>query len=95
MSDREHMVICHVHGVSYATFICQHLHFGQGLGFNQATEDPSDLYPDAWCDTCDALLQQEGEWTERLRTFADLTLLCAGCYDEVQERNKHARPQVR
>ena len=91
MSDQSHTVICHVHGTSYATFVCQHLHFGQGLGFIQADDTPADPHPDAWCDTCDALLREEGGWTVRLRDFADLTLLCAGCYDEVRERNWHSQ----
>ncbi len=87
MSDLSHLVICHAHGTSHATFVCRHLQFGQGVGVNLADDDALDQRPDAWCDVCDALLREEGGWTVRLRDFADLTLICAGCYDEVKARN--------
>lgn len=94
MSDPSHLVICHAHGTSYATFVCRHIQFGQGVGVHLADDDdPLDQRPDAWCDRCNALLHEEGSWTERLRDFADLTLICAGCYDEVTARNAH--PQRR
>lgn len=89
MSDLTHLVLCHAHGMSHATFVCRHLQFGYGIGFHAADDDPADPRPDAWCDHCAALLAQEGGWTERLREFADLTVICAGCYDEVKERNAH------
>lgn len=88
MSDPSHVVFCHAHGTSHATWVCQHLRFGRGLGFNEG-DDALDLRPDAWCDVCDALLREEGEWTERVNDFAEMTVICAGCYDEVKERNAH------
>jgi len=91
MSDPSHLVICHAHGTSYATFVCRHIQFGHGVGVHLADDDdPLDQRPDAWCDVCDALLHEEGGWTERLRDFADLTLICAGCYDEVIARNANS-----
>jgi hypothetical protein len=91
MSDQSHLVICHAHGASHATWVCRHLRFGHSLGFHTAGDDPRDPRPDAWCATCDAHLREEGGWTDRLRDFADLTLICAGCYDEVKERNALAQ----
>lgn len=87
MSDQSHLVICHAHGTSHATWVCQHLRFGRGLGFHEAADAP-DPRPDAWCDVCAALLREEAGWTGRARDFADLTLICAGCYDEVKARNQ-------
>lgn len=89
MSD-EHYVECGTHGSCEATYLCQHLPEGKGLGFNVGydPENPDQLYPDAWCDQCDAVLEQEGgEWNERAEAFADIKLVCADCYCEIRERN--------
>ena len=63
MSDEELSVECGEHGKSPATFVCQHLPAGENQGFNVGydPEAPDDAYPDAWCDQCDAVLEQEGE----------------------------------
>ncbi|NMY43327.1 hypothetical protein HBN76_18590 [Pseudomonas sp. WS 5013] len=89
MSDEELSVECGEHGKSPATFVCQHLPAGENQGFNVGydPEHPDDAYPDAWCDQCDAVLEQEGEWNERAEAFADIKMVCAGCYCEIRARN--------
>ncbi|UUY10437.1 hypothetical protein LRS11_10570 [Pseudomonas sp. J452] len=96
MSDEERNVECGVHGSNTATFICQHLQSGEGQGFNVAydPEQPDDLYPDAWCDQCDAVLEQEGEWNDRAEAFADICVVCAECYCQSRERNWHEDEEV-
>ena len=61
MSDEELSVECGEHGKSPATFVCQHLPAGENQGFNVGydPEAPDDAYPDAWCDQCDAVLEQD------------------------------------
>ena len=56
MSDKAVEVECGTHGRSYATFVCQHLVNGRGLGFF-AADDPDDPQPDAWCAACDKIRQ--------------------------------------
>lgn len=89
MSDDQQQVECGVHGATPPTFVCQHLQHGEGLGFNQGydPEQPDAAYPDAWCDQCDAVLEQEGEWNARAEAFAGIRLVCAGCYCQIRERN--------
>jgi hypothetical protein len=89
MSDDDNKVQCGVHGKSSATFICHHLSEGEKLGFNVGFDpnEPDDLYPDAWCDQCDEVLEQEGEWNDKSEAFADIKLVCAGCYCEIREKN--------
>lgn len=89
MSDEEQKVECGVHGTSTATFLCRHLNDCEALGFNVGydPEQPENLYPDAWCDQCDAMLEQEGEWNDRAETFAGIRLVCAECYCHIRELN--------
>ncbi|MBN1314785.1 MAG: hypothetical protein JXA42_04935 [Anaerolineales bacterium] len=88
MSDTTIQVICEIHGKSHATFICQHLLHGYDLGFYHG-ENKNDPRPDAWCADCDRfLLENGGVWNDVTENFAGVTLLCAGCYDIVRERNE-------
>ena len=86
MSDSTETVECDKHGSSYATFVCQHLAHGAGLGFF-CDDTSDDLRPDAWCAECDAVMMADGDWNEKNEKFAEITLLCANCYDEVRNRN--------
>lgn len=88
MSD-DNKVECGVHGKTSATFICQHLSNGEGLGFNMGFDPkkPDDLYPDAWCDKCDEVLEKEGEWNDASEAFADIRLVCSGCYCDIRDKN--------
>src|SRR5690349_18772604 len=89
MSDPTKEVFCDRHGTSHATFVCQHLDQGEGRGFFCA----NDPRPDAWCALCDEALRQEGEWNDRSEALARVTLLCAGCYDELRRRNEVPAPR--
>lgn len=89
MSDDADKVECGIHGSTSATFICHHLGDGESLGFNVGhdPEQPDDLYPDAWCDLCNDILEEEGEWNDKAVAFADIKLVCSGCYREIRDRN--------
>jgi len=88
MSDRAIKVTCPTHGESFATFVCQHLAHGAGRGFFSADDGTgADPCPDAWCAECDSLLMAKGKWDEESEAFAGITLLCAGCYAAVKQRN--------
>jgi hypothetical protein len=85
MSEADKRVHCELHGESAACFLCKHLHDGVGCGFHASTEDPADLWPDAWCDACEAAFQREGEWNDS--NEPDVRLICAGCYETAKARN--------
>jgi hypothetical protein len=89
MSGSENKVVCNTHGTANATFLCRHLVEGKNLGFNIGydPENPDDLYPDAWCDECEEVLDAEGAWNDKSEKFADIKLLCSHCYEDIRERN--------
>jgi hypothetical protein len=90
VSDSDNRLTCDEHGESAATFVCQHLVQGQGLGFTSA-HDPGEPRPHAWCSECDRILVEEGlVWTGRAEAQAGVTVICAACYDQAKARNQKA-----
>ena len=89
MSDDSDKVECGTHGRASATFICQHLRRGENLGFHMGfdPDHQDDLYPDAWCDKCDEILEEEGEWNDTSEAFAKIKMVCSGCYQDIREKN--------
>jgi hypothetical protein len=88
MSDSSKKVQCDRHGAAIATFVCQHLLRGSGLGFYCA-DDPEDSYPDAWCGRCgEVRIREGGEWNDASEAFAKVTLLCHHCYEAARQRNQ-------
>lgn len=86
----DYKVECGVHGTSPATFICHHLsHHRENQGFHMGydPEDPDVLYPDAWCDQCNEVLEQEGEWNDTSEAFAKIKVVCANCYCSIRAKN--------
>ena len=96
MSDQKQSVECPEHGSREATFVCQHLLTGQGLGFHQAVDgdDPDAVFPDAWCDACEAARHAEGGWNDVSEAVAGVKLLCSECYQKARllnwSRSTHA-----
>jgi hypothetical protein len=82
MTESPSTVDCAEHGPQAATFVCKHLPSGRGVGFNQAydPEDPDSLFPDAWCDSCEAERERKGGWDDASEAAAGIRVLCSGCY---------------
>jgi hypothetical protein len=84
-------VECNEHGAQEATFVCRHLAESlstrRPVGFYFASEARGD----AWCSACEHVRVREGgetgDWNERSEAFAQITLLCGSCYDEVKRLN--------
>ncbi len=89
MSDSDNIIECDIHGATNATFVCKHLIGGEKLGFNLGydPENIDDLYPDAWCNECERVLEEEGEWNEKSEEFAGIKILCSHCYEHTREKN--------
>lgn len=89
MSDSELKVECGTHGERVATFLCKHLVESDGRGFNVGydPENPNDVFPDAWCNECEAVLEREGEWNDTSEKFADIKMLCSSCYQDIRKKN--------
>ncbi len=89
MSDDSELIECDGHGKTPCTFVCQHLSFGVACGYHNSGSDPSDKWPDAWCDLCDdAVRATGGKWTKKSSTVADIKVLCTHCYDAARARNE-------
>lgn len=82
---REEDTIARLKQLNEPALICSHLLMNQYLNLN---------FPDniddgeAWCDACEAMLQKEGGWTEKLLKFANLKPYCKWCFDEMKEMQK-------
>ena len=87
--NKNSVMECHRHGDQRPAFICKHLQDGHGKGFHQPEDPPTAIWPfqNAWCDECEEILIQEGEWNDRSEAFADILAICAGCFEEVKQRN--------
>lgn len=64
--------------------VCNHLIENQylHLNFPESVDDDQ-----AWCDQCEAILQEEGGWTDRAVKFANLKPCCRCCFAEMRERH--------
>jgi hypothetical protein len=87
------MMECPRHGPRRPTFICRHLQYGKGLGFHQPddTLDPEWPFENAWCDKCDEVFMEEGEWNDNSESFARIMAICEGCFEEIKKRNMRTR----
>ena len=81
-------VHCGRHGVTAYCLICRHLREGVGLGYWAIRAEPEEP-AQAWCEECDAALDQDRGWSDRATALADWKLYCAGCY--VEALSQHAR----
>jgi hypothetical protein len=93
VSERD-LVICGVHGEAASTFTCRHVATGAGCGFHASDEDPSDPWPDAWCDLCEER-RGEGAPREAVADQARITLLCTHCYESARELNRQVPVRAR
>ena len=93
----ERRILCGTHGVVERAYLCGHL-FARGLGstappltyfvadHDDAAED--ELEEDCvWCAACDAMLQQEGDWTDAATAFADVHVVCGFCLAKFMAEN--------
>lgn len=79
---------CSQHGLGRPAFIGSHLQHGEGIGIFEANEkDPDFPFRSAWCDACDTVISEQGEWNDISEGHAQVMLICEGCLNEIQTRN--------
>ena len=88
---KEQYVNCDEHLSDRLAFVCQHLLDGTSPGFHEAfdsdpTVDEDDDYQ-AWCDKCEKVRSEEGEWTDVAMVFSDPKIVCNQCYFSIKARN--------
>jgi len=91
--QNEKHVTCATHGEARAAFVCQHLNKDKPTGFHEPIEsDPLIEQEDGyqgWCDECEKVRVQEGEWNEVSEGFANIKMICSHCFFEIKRRNGH------
>lgn len=91
---KQKKVECDQHGHSRPAFVCQHLDCKTARGFHEAfdTYKGMELGKDddfqAWCDECEIVRVEHGEWNEESESFAQIKLVCESCYFELKEFNQ-------
>lgn len=90
---KDRFVKCGAHDYRRRAFVCKHLNHTTKVGFEEAFEtfEDMELLEDddfqAWCNQCEIVRQQEGEWNENSMAFADIKIVCEKCYFEMKELN--------
>ena len=94
----ERFVQCATHGRVQPAFVCRHLveqlrnPRSERIGFfRPAANDGEPEELQAWCADCDVVLRRVGEWNDESEAFAGVTLICSGCYGNLQ-RSQGAPP---
>ena len=87
-------VICKIHGEMDYALICTHLaaqtHDDPDLNVYLATPDESEEATDVqnlWCEKCDNILLEEGEWNDKSENFANIQVVCIQCFEELKNKN--------
>jgi hypothetical protein len=81
-------VTCATHGEMPATFTCRHVALGVACGFHADEPDADQPWPDAWCDACEDVYREQGDWTDIAEEHAQIQLLCSGCYEVARASNR-------
>lgn len=90
MTGERRSVECPRHGEERAAFVCRHLNLRTPVGFVEGFDPDApdvEVYH-AWCDACDRILMDEGEWNDRSEAFAGVRLVCRACYREMKALNR-------
>ncbi len=75
-----------LHEKEATAIICGHLCYmeDETIGFNVPADIKNDLQ--AWCDSCEKMLNKKGGWTDKMTKFANLRPCCAGCFVVLKRR---------
>lgn len=96
MTDSEQVVECGTHGRSAPAYVCSHLVEGlrgrdiRSIGFHegeaQSAEDAEGEC--GWCQACEDVRAAEGGWNDRSEGYAQITLICSGCFEEIRQLSR-------
>jgi hypothetical protein len=86
--SEEMWVHCGAHGKQPAAFVCKHLVDSVNSGRRVGWCRPESNELHAWCEACEAVRRQEGEWNDRSEGFASVTMVCSACYDRARQINE-------
>ncbi len=75
------MVECSNHGSREPAFLCRHLMENSRQAWFCAHPTADNLWPNAWCSSCDIEFLKEGEWNEKNEHVIEAGLVCSECYE--------------
>ena len=79
---------CERHGDMQEAFVCEHLLYGNRLGFFIGLESTNNNpRPDAWCSKCELIRLEHDGWNDESEKLINVKLVCGGCYDEIKAKN--------
>ena len=87
------LIECETHGKMRAAFICQHLNAIKKTGFEEAFESFKGMVLEeeedfqAWCNDCEIQRIKSDGWNDESMEFAQIKLVCEGCYFTIKEFN--------
>jgi hypothetical protein len=93
---KDKYVQCGDHDYQRLAFVCRHLNHSTKVGFHEAfeTSEGMELGEDddfqAWCDECEIVRQQEGEWNEQSMACAQIRIVCEKCYFDMKALNERS-----
>jgi hypothetical protein len=81
-------VTCADHGSGFSTYVCEHLVVNPAQEWFSQEPDEDHKWPDAWCASCDAAFQEQGEWNENNESKINIKLLCHHCYERLRSHQR-------
>lgn len=92
MSENQNKVECCDHGLRNRAYVCQHLVRSEFKGFwepfdSDSTKTYNNDELNAWCDECDIILNEQGEWNDISEAFAGIKLICDVCFFGMKDLN--------
>lgn len=75
---------CEGHGNAQAAYVCTHIFENPTQRWFGSFPEANNLWPDAWCSSCQASFLREGEWNERNEIELKVKTICSGCYTEAR-----------
>lgn len=77
---------CANHGGGQPTYVCHHLVAEPAQVWYSREPDAENRWPDAWCQACDAIFQEQREWNAENEGRVDIKLICHHCYEEARKK---------
>ena len=81
---------CDTHGPSVSAYLCAHLLLQPVQTWHCNPPTAEEPCPDAWCDACERLFLQEGEWNEKNEGQVNIRLVCQHCYQDARAASVQA-----
>ena len=86
-------IYCPEHGNTQAGIVCKHLHEGRCLRYHKTRPFPV-VFPSLWeavCTDCNAILEREKGWTDRVEEVSKLSSVCTTSFRRMLKNHTRVR----